>query len=67
MLRQNGRPFQRYVYQNVKFLTGSRGPHGRDLPSPFARKFQLSVEKIDEILILTPTRADVGFELSLIL
>ena len=36
------------IYQNVKFLTGSRGPHGPDLPSPFARKFQLfsSVSKM---------------------
>ena len=26
---------------NVKFFTGSRGPHGPDLPSPFERKFQI--------------------------
>ena len=29
---------------NVKFPSGSRGPHGPDLPSPFGRKFQLSVQ-----------------------
>ena len=46
-LRQNGRSFQCKVYQNVKFLTGSRGPHRPDLPSPFRQKFQLSVSAID--------------------
>ena len=32
------------MHQNVKFLSGSRGPDGPDLPSPFGRKFQLSVQ-----------------------
>ena len=26
----------------LSFFTGSRGPHGPDLPSPFGRKFQIS-------------------------
>ena len=25
----------------LSFFTGSRGPHGPDLPSPFGRKFQI--------------------------
>ena len=29
---------------NVKLLSGSRGPDGPDLQSPFGRKFQLSVQ-----------------------
>ena len=28
-----------FAFENVKFLTGSGGTHGPDLPSPFGRKF----------------------------
>ena len=54
LLRQNGRPFQCKVYQTVKFLTDSRGPHGPDLPSPFGRKFQLSVQVCEKGRIFGP-------------
>ena len=29
----------------LSFFTGSRGPHGPDLPSPFGRKFQIRIRK----------------------
>ena len=35
------------------FLTGSRGPHGPDLPSPFGRKFQLLVQSDLLVVILS--------------
>ena len=31
--------------KNVKFLSGSRGPHGPDLPSPWGQTFQLSAAR----------------------
>ena len=34
------------------FFSGSRGPHGPDLPSPFGRKFQISHSPSSDILKL---------------
>ena len=41
-LRQNGHNFN-VKYTKILSFSGSRGSHGPDLPSPFGRKFQLSV------------------------
>ena len=30
--------------KNVRFLSGRKDPHGPDLPSPFGRRFQFSVQ-----------------------
>ena len=40
MISQKGDLFYVKHIKNVKFLSGSRGPHGPDLPSPCGRKFQ---------------------------
>ena len=32
----------------LSFFTGSRGPHGPDLPSPFRRKFQISLHTLPD-------------------
>ena len=41
MVRQNGADlFYVKHMKRVKFLSGSRGPHGPDLPSPCGRKLQ---------------------------
>ena len=32
----------------LSFFTGSRGPHGPDLPSPFGRKFQISLHTLPD-------------------
>ena len=37
----------------LSFFTGSRGPHGPDLPSPFGRKFQISHYKDFVKILLT--------------
>ena len=45
-ISQNRRSFLCSAHQNVKFLSGSRGPHGPDLSSPFGRKFHFALSDL---------------------
>ena len=44
MISQNRRSFSMLsILKTLSLLSGSRGPHGPDLPSPCGRKFHISL------------------------
>ena len=59
MISQNGVIFSKLsMPKNVKFLSGSRGPHGPDLPSPWL--CENLIESLSELLIMFSRKLKVS-------